>query len=295
MVLKTVNISKKEFESLNKYFPPKGVPNTEGQLFILKRNNTKELVKHFYLTEGEYFGRKLLNIYTLMEIKEHINIPEIIFPDKLAIVGNKAVGFSMPYIENNTNLSNYLSNVDVPFKDKIKYLKSIGNILNKINKLKGVSYDIHINDLHEGNFIIDNDTQQLLVIDSDSFYISNNKPFTSKYIFLNPNIAFLTHKYTEDSEGNLIPNKESDFLCYIMIILNFISRTDINSYSLEDFYSYMTFLIGLGYSYEIVETFAKIYNGTQNVNPMDFLDEITEKQYYKSHYLVHKKTNNMNS
>ncbi|UKI28760.1 MAG: hypothetical protein L6V78_07850 [Clostridium sp.] len=71
-------------------------------------------------------------------------------------------------------LPNTVYNTEV----KIKYLKDIGTILEKMDEVRKYAEleDFYLNDLHEGNFIVDEEGT-LRVIDLDSCKIAGNMPF----------------------------------------------------------------------------------------------------------------------
>ena len=94
--METINITKKRFESLKPYQLPNYVYNTEGTLYILpikNRWNTQiKLLKRLYINSGNVFGNKLQTINSLIDNKDGIDIEEIIFPEKIAIVDSEIVG-----------------------------------------------------------------------------------------------------------------------------------------------------------------------------------------------------------
>lgn len=67
----------------------------------------------------------------------------------------------MPYIKENINLVLILQHKDIEIKEKIKYLKMIGNILKRLSKIKIMGEGFYLGDLHEGNFIWDFDNEML--------------------------------------------------------------------------------------------------------------------------------------
>ena len=179
--METINLTKKTFNSLECYELPNYVYNTEGTLYILpikNRWNTQlKLLKRLYLTNGMVFGNKLQTINSLIDSKNELDIDEIVFPEKIAIVGGEIAGFTMPLIQS-INLETALRSKDIDNEKKIKYLKQIGMILEKMKlrrEYTSVS-EFYINDLHESNFIVD-ETDNVRVIDIDSCKINGNKIF----------------------------------------------------------------------------------------------------------------------
>ena len=238
--METINITKKRFDSLERYKIPNYVFNTEGILYILpikNRWNTQiKLLKKLYLTNGSVFGNKLETINSLIDNRELLNIDEIIFPEKIATVGSEIVGFTMPLI-NSINLTTALKLNNISNERKIKYLKQIGMILEKMKLRREYTEisDFYINDLHESNFIVD-DNDNVRVIDIDSCKINGNKTFSSKYLssksFISEiykyqksnsyEITYNYKKYSTDVRGSFIPDENTDLYCYIVVILNFL-------------------------------------------------------------------------
>ena len=184
--METINITKKRFESLTPYDLPNYVYNTEGTLYVLPIKNRwttqLKLLKRLYLTNGKVFGNKLQTINSLIDNKEELDIKEIVFPEKIATVSGEIVGFTMPLIDS-INLSTALRSKEIDNERKIKYLRQIGMILEKMKLRRDYTSisDFYINDLHESNFIVDKN-DNVKVIDIDSCKINGNNIFNSKYL-----------------------------------------------------------------------------------------------------------------
>lgn len=136
----TATLSKSAFEKLKKFEPGKNIPNTECELFIKgslrSKNKERILLKKYYVREGEYFGRKLKNLNTLIYYKNILGeIRELVLPDKLAIIDGEIVGYTMPFIEKSKNLQTIL-NSDISLEDKLVYLRQIARYLKKLKTLK---------------------------------------------------------------------------------------------------------------------------------------------------------------
>lgn len=287
--METINLTKKTFNSLEYYELPNYVYNTEGSLYILpikNRWNTQlKLLKRLYLTNGRVFGNKLQTINSLIDNKDELDIPEIVFPEKIATIGREIVGFTMPLIESD-NLATALRSREIDNTKKIEYLKQIGMILDKMKlrrEYTGIS-DFYINDLHESNFIVDRN-DQVRVIDIDSCKINGNQIFSSKYLsgksFINRVYKYhkseeccddTYHKYSTDITGSFIPTENTDLYCYIVVILNFLYGDNIQDFSLQDFYEYLEYLKTIGVDLEILNVFEKIATCSDNENPWELLD-----------------------
>lgn len=293
----TTTLSKSAFLKLHKFDPGKNIPNTECELFIKGslRNKNKEriLFKKYYNREGEYFGRKLMNLNTLIYYKSCLEtVKELVLPDKLAIVDGEIIGYTMPFIEKSVNLQTVL-NSDISLENKVKYLKQIGTILEEIKNIKDFPYEFHIGDLHEGNFLID-ENDSLRVVDLDSAYISNNKPFDAKYLCSNKILHDFPHKYIIDNtEDKIVPSFNTDFYCYTIILLNTISKTNMSKVSIHNFYKYINYLEDININKELLYIIEKIYHSGDNESILPYLnDDFAKKAYRASSKVYNKITGN---
>ena len=280
--METINLTKKRFESLECYNLPNYVYNTEGILYVLpikSRWDTKlKLLKKLYLTNGNTFGNKLQTINSLIDSKE-----------KIATVSGEIVGFTMPLIES-INLSTALRSKEISNERKIKYLKQIGMILEKMKLRRDYTSinEFYINDLHESNFIVDND-DNVKVIDIDSCKINGNKIFNSKYLssksFINEIYKYQKndignnydneyHKYSTDVSGAYIPDENTDLYCYMIVILNFLYQDNVSRFTLQEFYDYLEYLNTIGMDRELISYFERIVDGSPNENPYELLDSL---------------------
>ena len=305
--METISLTKKRFESLMPYELPNYVYNTEGVLYILpikSRWDTRmKLLKRLYLTNGQVFGNKLQTINSLIDNREELAIDEIVFPEKIATVGGEIIGFTMPLIDS-INLSTALRSREISNERKIKYLKQIGTILEKMKlrrEYTSVS-DFYINDLHESNFIVDTN-DNVRVIDIDSCKINGNGIFSSKYLssksFINEIYKYQKnnnqakyeqnpysyHKYSTDVSGAFIPDENTDLYCYIIVILNFLYEDNISRFTLEEFYDYIEYLQTIGMDRELLDIFDKIVSESINENPYMLLDSIIPFIGRSNHYV----------
>ena len=226
--MEIMNLSQKKFASLERYELPKEIFNTEAKMYVLpiknRWNTVDKILKRLYVTNGPMFGNKLQTINSLIDLKDKIDIPEIVFPEKLAAVNSEIVGYVMELV-NSTNLAVYLNSVDVSPERKIKYLYQIGQILEKMRKTRkytGVD-DFYLNDIHENNFVVDTKQDIVRVVDIDSCKINENYTFGSKYLSPTSFIAS-TRKYQHEDSGIcggfFKPSYDTEIYCYIIMILN---------------------------------------------------------------------------
>ena len=291
--METISVTKKRFESLDRYEIPNYVYNTEGELYVLPIKNRWDtlykIFKRLYLTIGVSFGNKLQTINSLIDNKDKIDIEELVFPEKIAIVNSQIVGFTMPLIES-INMKTAFRDDSISNERKIKYLKQIGYIIDKMRKVREYTdvKDFYLNDIHEGNFIIDKD-DNVRVIDVDSCKINGNFTFSSKYLNSTGLLKDIAkyHKSGDNDMGYYIPDYNTDIYCYIIMIINFLYGDDINRASLEEFYGYLEYLEGIGLDRELLFIFEKILSNEINENPYMLLDGL-EKIRYRSHKNVYK-------
>lgn len=280
--MKVISISKKRFENLEKYQLPSSIFNSEAQMYTLPIKNRWEtvnkLLKRLYVTTGPMFGNKLQTINSLIDLREDINIEEIVFPEKLAVVNYEIVGYVMDLIDS-INLETALRSCDVSAKTKIKYLRQIGEILEKMKNVREYTEvkDFYLNDMHENNFVIDKKTDSIRVVDIDSCKINGNLTFGSRYLSPMSMIGDIP-KYKLETNGIcggfIKPTEDTELYCYIIMILNTLYGGGFNKLSLEEFYNYLEYLHSIGMSQEIIDIFEKIVSNTQNENPYELLDSL---------------------
>ena len=292
-----INLSSKKFKSLGRLRLPNTVYNTEGEILVYddkdKWNKKTHIIKRLYINTGPVFSNKLATVNSVADLKDKIGIEEIVYPEKLLTVGGELKGFTMPYIPS-VNLKEILYDPKTPVSVKIKYLKDIGTILEKMEEVRKYTdlKDFYLNDLHESNFIVDNDGV-LRVIDIDSCKISGNMPFCSKYLFRgNASLTSLPGKYHLSQmpcTGDFIPNADSDLYCYIMTILTTIFGREAHRMPINTFYDYLEYLRKIGVSTELVDLISDIYTNKPNQTPKDLLDCL-EPVFYRCDQVVYEKT-----
>lgn len=292
--MEVMNLSEKKFASLERYELPQEIFNTEAKMYILplkKRWETiDKILKKLYVTNGPLFGNKLQTINSLIDLREQIDIPEIVFPERLASVKNEIVGYVMEMVKS-INLATALYSYDVPSESKIKYLYQIGEILEKMRKLRKYTEikDFYLNDIHENNFIIDTNTDNVRVVDIDSCKINGNYTFGSKY--LSPtSLIKSTRKYHHEENGIcggfFKPSYDTEIYCYIIMILNTLFGGNVSRFTIPEFYNYLEYLNDIGIDLEILKKFERILSNDPNENPYELLDCLT-KSFGRSHCNVY--------
>ena len=282
--MKTVNLTKRQFKKLKPVELDTSILNNEADMYYLyfKRGYLKQtyLLKKLFQDKGEVFSNKLYTINTLIDNKDEINMEELIIPESLGLVDNEIVGPIMPYIPN-INLGYILnSQYDFPLKQKIKYLKEVGLILEKLKMVREYTKvkDIYLNDIHENNFILNKQTGKINVVDLDSAKIGHNLPSSAYFLSLS-GLHTYSSKYQEANfdhfaGGFYEVNENTDIYCYIMMILQFCYRDNIVNMTPEEFYNYLEYMASLGISKELIDIISSILINKDNQNPYEYLDEI---------------------
>lgn len=303
-------ISEKELNKLKQLSLDKKIFNTEAILYETKIRQEKYLIKKLFLNDRENVANKLYNISMLNKYKDYINIKEFVIPEHLVVLNNcisnqlnnvknddeleknlqdsnipikikinmlkqvvdNVIGFSIPYIENSINLGLILKDENIDKKEKIKYLKKIGNIVKRIEQVNKQNISIHINDLHSFNFLVDNNTKEIKIVDLDSSTFMEDKALSSNYMCINKNLKFID-KYKFDN-GKSYPSTNNDLLCYNMMILDLISNSNVSKMEINEFYEYIEYLRSIGFGNNLLKSFSLLYTNANNINPVDYLDEI---------------------
>lgn len=293
--MNVMNISERKFNNLERFVLPKGVFNNESELFYIDEKNKWEkrrfLLKKLNNDFGIILSNKLFTVNELITNKDIIGISELVIPEKLVSVHGKIVGFTIPLVNGN-NFGEVLSNDSISVSDKIKYFKEIGYILENMKYVRQYTLlnDFYLNDIHENNFVLNNDTGKINVVDMDSCKINNNMTMVSLRLSPFSNI-YSVNKYEKENSmcgGCYKPSYNTEMYSYIIMFLRFISNYRINEMDVSSYYAYMEYLHKLGISYELIDILASIYSEKDNVNPYLLLDEFIsyyEKCDYKKYVL----------
>ena len=285
-------MSKTKLNSLEPLILPKDVTSTECELFKYNYYGKEKLLKKLYRTNGIIFANKLYTIEALNSNKD--NIPSnFIVPEVLVSINKQIEAFTMKYIKG-TNLSIILNEPTITYEEKINYLKSIGNILEQMKNIRKYTElkDFYIGDIHEDNFLVDTEKQEIFVADLDSCKIADNKSFPGRYLTTASLLRYNEIKYSLLDEPDRIADykvtEETDIYCYIIMILNYLYDGRVDRLSIEEFYRFINYLDDIEVNKELIENFEKIVVGAQNVNPVNYLDTLSSKQIAKARKLYQK-------
>lgn len=291
--MNTINISKKKLDKLNTMDLPNCVFNTEGIIYEWNYRGKNEILKLLFNDTGVTFASKLYTVEMLNFYKEVLP-RNFIIPDNLVSIGGKISGFTTPKF-NGVNLAAVLNDKSFSAKEKIYYLTKIGETLNQLKSIRkyGKLKQIYLNDLHEANVLVDPIKKDLGFIDLDSCKILNNCSFASKYLGPNHFVCNKPYKYIdnipENGPGYMIANENSDLYCYNVIILNYLFGGNITRLNLDEFYEYLNYLEKLKFDKKLLDSFNKLTMVCDNVNPVGYLETITEEQVGRAKKIVYDK------
>ena len=277
---------------LNKYFNKDtlydvfDVTHMESDLYV----NDGYLYKKMNLGYSS-FDNKVNTINYLLDNKDIINIDELVLPIDIFYL-NRDTGdivIKEKFI-NNINFRYVLTSSLYSFDEKIEYFKQIGLILDKMKNVRDNTNikDFYLCDLYTDNFILNTDTNRINVIDMDSCKINGNNNCSSYYLFEN-NVIDSVKKYKKKELSWFTEyeiNENTDILCYIIMLISFISGCDINKININEFNNYMDYLVNFGLSNQLVSILARIYSNDDNVNPYLLLDELNK--YDSKKYVLKK-------
>ncbi len=277
---------------LNKYFNKDtlydvfDVTHMESDLYV----NDGYLYKKMNLGYSS-FDNKVNTINYLLDNKDIINIDELVLPIDIFYL-NRDTGdivIKEKFI-NNINFRYVLTSSLYSFDEKIEYFKQIGLILDKMKNVRDNTNikDFYLCDLYTDNFILNTDTNRINVIDMDSCKINGNNNCSSYYLFEN-NVIDSVKKYKKKELSWFTEyeiNENTDILCYIIMLISFISGCDINKININEFNNYMDYLVNFGLSNQLVSVLARIYSNDDNINPYLLLDEL--KGYDSKKYILRK-------
>lgn len=291
--MKVISLSQRKFKELTPLELPKEIYNTEAKMFNFRYKGKDAIFKKLYWQSGQIFANKLYTLEMLDSNKSYL--PNYFFiPNYLISVSGIVEGFIIPKAEGIT-LSLLLNDKNVDPTVSLFYLKKIGEILNQLKCIRKNTplKDFYINDLHDSNFIANIDKEELYVIDLDSCKIGANLAYPARYLTQHALLNNTKGKYNiidnEPLLGNVVADENTDIYCYIIMILNYLYGSNVNNFSVEEFYNYLNYLEYIGINKELIEDFNGIIINRDNENPMDLLDSITNEQVYRAKQIVYKR------
>ena len=291
--MQIINMSKTKLNSLEPLILPKNVTSTECELFKYPYYGKEKLLKKLHRTDGIIFANKLYTIEALNANKDSMP-SNFILPESLVSINKKIEAFTMKYIKG-INLSVILNNPDITYEEKIHYLKSIGRILEQMQNIRKYTNlnNFYLGDIHEDNFLVERDKQEVYIVDLDSCKIAGNKSFPGRYLTNSSLIKYNNTKYQTLSQTDDLADykidENTDIYCYIIMILNYLYDGRVDRLSLDKFYDFINYLEDIKVNIELIECFNKIVVGGNNINPCNYLDTLTPKQVAGARRLHKKK------
>lgn len=291
--MQIINMSKTKLNSLEPLILPKNVTSTECELFKYPYYGKEKLLKKLHRTDGIIFANKLYTIEALNANKDSMP-SNFVLPESLVSINKKIEAFTMKYIKG-INLSVILNNHDITYEEKIHYLKSIGRILEQMQNIRKYTNlnNFYLGDIHEDNFLVERDKQEIYIVDLDSCKIAGNKSFPGRYLTNSSLIKYNNTKYQTLSQTDDLADykidENTDIYCYIIMILNYLYDGRVDRLSLDKFYDFINYLEDIKVNIELIECFNKIVVGGNNINPCNYLDTLTLKQVAGARRLYKKK------
>ena len=291
--MQIINMSKTKLNSLEPLILPKNVTSTECELFKYPYYGKEKLLKKLHRTDGIIFANKLYTIEALNANKDSMP-SNFVLPESLVSINKKIEAFTMKYIKG-INLSVILNNPDITYEEKIHYLKSIGRILEQMQNIRKYTNlnNFYLGDIHEDNFLVERDKQEIYIVDLDSCKIAGNKSFPGRYLTNSSLIKYNNTKYQTLSQTDDLADykidENTDIYCYIIMILNYLYDGRVDRLSLDKFYDFINYLEDIKVNIELIECFIKIVVGGNNINPCNYLDTLTPKQVAGARRLYKKK------
>lgn len=291
--MQIINMSKTKLNSLEPLILPKNVTSTECELFKYPYYGKEKLLKKLHRTDGIIFANKLYTIGALNANKDSMP-SNFVLPESLVSINKKIEAFTMKYIKG-INLSVILNNPDITCEEKIHYLKSIGRILEQMQNIRKYTNlnNFYLGDIHEDNFLVERDKQEIYIVDLDSCKIAGNKSFPGRYLTNSSLIKYNNTKYQTLSQTDDLADykidENTDIYCYIIMILNYLYDGRVDRLSLDKFYDFINYLEDIKVNIELIECFNKIVVGGNNINPCNYLDTLTPKQVAGARRLYKKK------
>lgn len=284
---KILKINKKDLDNFEKLL----TTGCEGNFYFYDMPNERKVIKILKDLNNRYTRGGLENIKVL---NQHIDIlakefPELVLPENLVIVDKELCGYTMQYIKG-VPLNIYLQAPNIEFKEKINILKSIGIFLEKLSYFKAPFGPIVLGDLHEENILVDEDGK-IKIVDLNGIFLKANEIPNCKYLIADNGFYFKRPKYVVDITKDVVPNQNTDILCYCMIIMNFITKSDF--YKLRDYQinEYLKYMKTINFPREFIKCIAKLYSIENNKNPYLYLDYITLDILKQSHMENYYKSN----
>ena len=244
------------------------VIHTESNLYEIPTND-KEVFKIYNINNKRLLNKKLKTIKYLYEFNKEEHIEELVLANGLIYIDNLFAGEILPKIDG-INTSKILYDKSIDFNKRLEILKKIGIILDKIHK-SNPKYNASFTDVHPDNFMVKDD--KVYAVDSSSIKLYDSEGVVNFY--LSQLGTMNVCKYDIDYAKDIIPSKETDIYCYIMMILKFLSGFDLHVVSFNRYNQYLDKLANNGFDINLINSFRSIYDeNIDNIDPLPYIDTL---------------------
>lgn len=276
----TLNLSDNEFLNLKPFKLMEGTLEKESNMYFMP-NNENEIIKIYKnYNDKDYINFKMKTIDNFMKFMSEYNFKELLKPNGILKVNNEIRGVIYPKI-NGLTTRVYLNSNYTDVKTKITILKKIGLLLDKIKKTSP-KYNAAFSDVHVDNFIVNdysiNDLNDISITacDTDSMRVLDSNGVPGFYLYDAEKLEDFS-KYEIDNNYNIIPNSNTDIYCYIMLILDVISKSEyVFSLNIDEYNRYINYLKDNGLNDNLVDSFLSIYEDKDNISPLPYLDYLND-------------------
>lgn len=262
-------LTNEQFKKLEP-FNLNNIIHTESDFYWMPESKIRLFKIYKNLTEEElYLKRKTIEY--LIDFNNETKIYNLVVPLGIVIVDNEFRGEIQTKINGKT-LTNYIYDKEIPFNKKIDKLKDVGYFIDMV-KNSNPKYNACFSDIHTDNFMIHGGN--IIVVDATSMKLYDLKGIQNFYLCQLSEMEF--EKYEVDSEGIVIPSINTDIYCYIMILLRFLSGSDLYILGEGSYFRYLDKLEKNGFDINLINSFRSIYEeDMDNINPYIYLDSLKD-------------------
>ena len=268
--MQEIPLKESDIAKLKKY-PLDDIWSTESEILIYKRDkdwNNSTLIKKLYITEEKKVQRKIDTITAMhdSELREH---KELVLPEEVITIGGIKSGFTIGEVVDSTNLAILLKDRRIHDRDKIKILKKVGELIQKVESGK---QEFYFGDIQEFNFLVDKQGE-IYAIDLDSSAVNRKTPLETKYIIIDKKTHNI-NKYKVNKAKRSYPSKNTDIFCYNTMVLNYLAGRNIANIEDDKYYEYIEYLQYIGIPQAMIDIYLNHYTDKDNELVSDYLDEI---------------------
>jgi len=267
-----IALKESDLDKLKEY-PLDNVICSESNIFYFKKDfdSSNLLFKKLFDTRNKRVKRKIETIKRIKD-SELSTYKELVLPEDIVVIGGVKSGFTIREVENTTNLHIFLQDESISNTRKIKVLKKIGELLERVHKQK---QEFYIVDVQDYNFLVD-ENDEIYVVDLDSSAVSRKTPLESKYISIDPKTRDI-RKYKTNILGKTYPNLNVDNYCFNTMVLNYLAGTSLHRLEYCDYFEYINYLKNIGIiTEEMLEIYINLYSDKYNEPVTEYLDLIPE-------------------